>query len=552
MSDQEGHYDTDVIVIGAGPIGLTTGCALRHHEIDCLILEQRTEVREYSRANNIWARPQELLSSIGVRDAVAEKSYGVSTINFFVNDTPTTPTPIADVTSPYPEVLYSGQDVLERTLIDIFEERGGRIDRGCEVVDINDDGAGVTVAFTRDGGGRETLRCRYVVAADGAQSTARPLLGLDFEPEKFEDRMSRQVDAKLSWRRSLKPDQLWFFFYERGFCGVMPVWGGYHRVFFLEDDARVPDRDPTLEEMQDLAREVVGDETLVLTDPQWLSTARYQYGVSDSYARGRVLLAGDAGHIALPMGGQGMNSGFHDAVAVAWRLAMTLRGEATPLVLKSYDTERGGEHQRLNAQQVRSFKQTMYRGKLADAALGLAARVVPNIGSLMMGTDDMQQMSVTYPKSELNADHLSGITHLAQGGPKPGERAPGAEVVDKDGVTDLFKYLYNPDGKTTGWALLCFDGRSSDAQGWLHAAVAAVSPWQTVRPRLLLSGRMFGIDDVPILSDLDGKAHAAYGLSDEPSLVLVRPDGHIAFRSSAKNVEELTKYCKQVFGDGAV
>ena len=542
-------YDADVIVVGAGPVGLTAGCALRHHGIDCLMLEERTELQAYSRANNLWARPQELLASIGLRDAIAEQSYAIREVNFLINGTPTTPIDIDDVASPFPKVLYSGQDVIEQTLVETFEARGGRLARGRKVVGITQDDDGVTLTLKLgDDGPEERLRCRYLVAADGAKSTLRPQLDLNFEPERFEGRMNRQVDAKLSWRRSMEPDQLWFFYYERGFCGVLPVWGGYHRLFFLADDAGVPDRDPTLDEIQAVAREVTGDETLTLSDPQWLTHSRFQYGVSPGYARGRVFLAGDAGHLSLPIGGQGMNAGLHDGVEIAWRLAMTLRGEATPVVLGSYDAERGGEHARLCAQQAKGFRRTVYRGSATDAALGLAAKAMPSIGSLLQGTDDLQQMSVSYPKSSLNEDHLSGLAHLLQRGPKPGERAPEAEVTHAGRTTTLFPFLYNPDGWTSGWALLCFDGRSSDAGVSLLAAIEAVASWGTVRPRLVLAGPFLNVADVPVLSDLDGKAHGAYGLEGRPALVLVRPDGHIAFRGAADHPEHLTSYCKKVFG----
>jgi 3-(3-hydroxy-phenyl)propionate hydroxylase len=542
-------YDADVIVVGAGPVGLTAGCGLRHHGIDCLIMEERTELKAYSRANNLWARPQELLAGIGLRDALAEQAYPIRLVNFFMNGTPTTPIQIDDVASPFPQVLYSGQDVIEKTLVETFEARGGRLARGYKVVGIAQDDDGVTVTLRRgDDGPEERLRCRYLVAADGAKSTVRPQLDLDFEPERFEGRMNRQVDAKLSWRRSMEPDQLWFFYYERGFCGVLPVWGGYHRLFFLADDAGVPDRDPTLAEMQAVARAVTGDETLTLSDPQWLTHSRFQYGVSPGYARGRVFLAGDAGHLSLPIGGQGMNAGLHDGVEIAWRLAMTLRGEAAPVVLDSYNVERGGEHARLSAQQAKGFRRTVYRGSVTDAALGLTATVVPSIGSLLQGTDDLQQMSVSYPKSPLNEDHLSGLAHLLQRGPRPGERAPEAEVTHVGKTTSLFPFLYNPDGRTTGWALLCFDGRSADAGGSLRAAIEAVAPWGNVRPRLVLAGPSLEVGGVPRLSDLDGKAHGAYGLEGQPAVILVRPDGHIAFRDTADRQDRLAAYCRRIFG----
>ena len=541
-------YDTDVIVVGAGPIGLTAGCALRHHGIDCLILEERTGLQAYSRANNLWARPQELLASVGLRDVLAEQAYAIRLVNFSMNGTPTTPIEIDDVASPFPKVLYSGQDVIERTLVESFEERGGRLSRGRKVVGVAQDDDGVTVTMRRgDDGPEGSLRCRYLVAADGAKSTVRPQLDLDFEPKRFEARMNRQIDAKLSWRRSMEPDQLWFFYYKRGFCGVMPVWGGYHRLFFLADDAGVPDRDPTVDEMQAVAREVTGDETLTLTDPQWLSHSRFQYGVSPGYARGRVYLAGDAGHLSLPIGGQGMNAGLHDGIEIAWRLAMTLRGEAAQVVLDSYDAERGGEHARLSAQQAKGFHRTVYRGSITDAALGLAVKAVPGIGALLQGTDDLQQMSVSYPKSPLNEDQLSGLAHLLQRGPEPGERAPDAEVTHAGGTTSLFRFLYNPDGWTTGWALLCFDGRSSDARDSLRAAIEAVAPWGNVRPRLVLAGPSLDLGNVPVLSDLDGKAHGAYALEGRPAVILVRPDGHIAFRDTADRYDRLAGYCRRIF-----
>ncbi|GJD92715.1 Pentachlorophenol 4-monooxygenase [Methylobacterium hispanicum] len=548
-ADAKQGFDADVIVVGAGPIGLTTGNALRHHGVSCLLLEERTNVKAYSRANNLWARPQELLAGIGLRDLLAENSYAIHTINFFVNGTPTTPIPIADVASPYPEVLYSGQDVIERTLTDEFEARGGLLDRGCTVTGVEQDDDGVTVVLRRGKDGpEERRRCRYLVAADGAKSTIRPMLGLDFEPERLPNCMNRQVDAKLSWRRSQKPDQLWFFYYERGFAGILPVWGGYHRLFFLADDTGVPDRDPTLEEMQAVAREVTGDETLTLSDPQWLTHSRFQYGVSPGYARGRVFLAGDAGHLSLPIGGQGMNAGLHDAVEIAWRLAMTLRGEAAPVILDSYDGERGGEHARLSAQQARGFRWTVYRGRVTDTVLGLAAKALPNLGSLLQGTDDMQQMGVEYPKSSLNEDSLSGLATLLRPGPKPGERAPDAEVTHRGETTNLFRFLYNPDGHTTGWALLCFDGRSPDAGTSLLEAVRAVEAWPWIKPRFVLAGPMAGGGKIPVLSDMDGKAHGAYGLEARPALVLVRPDGHVAFRCEADRADRLVAYCRKAFG----
>ncbi|MGY3452088.1 FAD-dependent monooxygenase [Bradyrhizobium sp. USDA 4353] len=553
------QFDADVIIIGGGPIGLTTACALAHHGVSFRLFEKRRDHKPHSRANNLWARPQELLASIGLRDALAEKSYRITQVNTMLNGRPVDPIDIADVPSPYGPVLYSGQDVIEATLESQVSSRGGQVERGVRVTGFEQDAHGVTVTVAtvseqdddKTEGPSRRLRCRYLIGADGGQGFVRRQLGFDFVPEKLPNCMNRQVDAKLSWRRSTDKDHLWFFYYPRGFCGVLPVWEGYHRLFFLADDTGIPDRDPTLEEMQAIAREVTQDETLTLTDPIWLTHSRFQHGAAACHAKGRVFLVGDSGHLSLPIGGQGMNAGLHDAVGLSWRLAMVLDGAAEPVLLDSYDAERGGEHRRLDGQQKRGFDNSVYRGPLKDAAMDLAARVLPNIGALIQGSADLQQLTVAYPTSPLNEDHLSGLGDLIRRHiPKAGERAPDANVIAADGTsTTIFAHLYNPDGWSWGWSLLAFDGRQADAMPELRKACEAARPWAWVRPRLVLAAAVPGPDDPTALSDLDGLAHAAYGIGSEAALVLVRPDGHIAFRGAADQPERLTAYCRKLFGD---
>jgi 2-polyprenyl-6-methoxyphenol hydroxylase-like FAD-dependent oxidoreductase len=554
-------YDADVVIVGGGPIGLTTACALAHHGVDCLLIEQRHKPKEWSRANNLWARPQELLASIGVRDAIAEQAYAITQVNTLLNGRTVDPVSIADVASPFGPVLYSGQDVIEATLAEQAVKKGARIARGRKLLGFVQDADGVTLTLSavdegdedRTVGPEETLRCRYMVGADGAKGFVRNELGLGFEPQKLPNCMNRQIDAKLSWRRSTDFDHLWFFYYPRGFCGVLPVWGGYHRLFFLADDTGIPDRDPTLEEMQAIAREVTEDETLTLTDPVWLTHSRFQHGASAHYAKDRVLLVGDAGHLSLPAGGQGMNSGFHDAIGVAWRLAMILAGQGTPTLLDSYDKERGGEHRRLDKQQVQGFQNSVYRGKVKDAAMDVAARFIPNIGTLIQGSADLQQLTVSYSDSPLNEDHLGSVRDLlSRRAPKAGERAPDAKVSAADGKsTTLFAHLYNPDGWTWGWALLAFDSRGANALPALRQAFAGIERWQWLRPRLVLGAAVAGKEDATTLYDLDGEAHAAYGIGGAAALILIRPDGHIAFRAPGDRVDLLQAYCERTFAGPA-
>jgi 3-(3-hydroxy-phenyl)propionate hydroxylase len=551
-------FDTDVLLIGAGPIGLTTANALRHHGVTCRILEEKPAPSKYSRANNVWARPQELLDSVGLRAPLAEQSYLVDRIHIFIDGHPLDDVQLDEVASPFPQALYSGQDVMEKTLAEQLAARGVQVERGRKAMRLEPDEEGVTVwvASTEEqnasGGEFKRIRCRYLVGADGAEGTVRKAVGLDYEPEKFKGRANHQADAKLSWQRSTEPNQLWFFTYHNGFAGVMPVWGGYHRLFFLEDEQLVPDRDPTIAEIQQRAREVTGDDTLTLTDPIWLTRSRFQHAVSPAYSKGRVYLVGDAGHFTLPIGGQGMNTGFHDAVGLAWRLAQTLAGHAGPEVLASYSPERQGIHAALDAEQTKGFKHLLYRNQLEDSLLGAVGRAFPHIGWQLLGSGDGQQLLVSYAKSALSEDHLRLRQLLHPGAPQAGDRAPDAQLTTPQGDTvSLFASLYNPDGQTYGWSLLAFDGRQAEAAPQLVAAIAEVAGWPWVRPRLVLAAPLTPpaeASPTTRLADRDGHAHKTYRLEGQPALMLVRPDGHLAFRGPADQPELLRQYCARVFG----
>jgi hypothetical protein len=196
---------------------------------------------------------------------------------------------------------------------------------------------------------------------------------------------------------------------------------------------------------------------------------------------------------------------------------------------------------------VRGFQNSVYRGKIKDAVMDVAARFIPDLGTMIQGSADLQQLTVAYPDSPLSEDHLKGIGDLvSRHTPSAGERAADASVIAADGsATTLFAHLYNPDGRTWGWALLGFDGRDAGALPDLRSTFAAVAKWNWIRPRLVLGSAVASKDDALALSNLDNEAHAAYGIS-QSAVVLVRPDGHIAYRGRADRPDLLNAYCSRI------
>jgi 3-(3-hydroxy-phenyl)propionate hydroxylase len=535
----------DVLVVGAGPVGLVLAAALAHHGIAADVVDRRKGPRDSSRANNLWARPQELLAAVGLRDVLAQDAHEVVRTEFVVEGRPVDTVHFTAAASPFARVLYGSQAAIERRLRGVLAGRGRPVEGGITVESLEQDDDGVDVELRDADGSTARRRYRYVVGADGANSAVRAAIGVDLPLQQFPGRATRQIDAVLSWRRSSAQDTLWFFVYRNGLAGVMPIEGNRHRLFFVEDDAVIPDREPTLGEMQARAREVIGDPTLTLSDPGWSSRTRFEHGVATAHVVGRVLLAGDAGHVNLPIGGQGMNAGMQDALGLAWRIAATLDGAAAPVVLESYAAERNAEHRRLGRQQVTGFNRLMYRSRWQDEALKVVAAAVPDVGTRLLGAEELQQLSVTYRDSPLSEDHLA--RRWMRSSPRAGDRAPDAHVVDAHGPSTVFEHLYAAEEPTWSWCLLAFDGSDRGAVPALRRALATVRG-EGIRARLVLADPGSAVDgdrDV-VLDDLDGAAHRAYGLTRRPALVLVRPDGHIAFRARPDDVELLATYWRRI------
>ncbi|MEA3536995.1 FAD-dependent monooxygenase [Rhizobium sp. CC-YZS058] len=560
MDDQDTqHIDTDVLIIGAGPIGLTTACALAHHGVRFRIIEKAHGISGASKGHNVIARAQELLGSIGVLDPISDKSYRAPFTQFFLDQVPFARLDARGSDSPYEGVLFSNQGVIEQVLTDILAGRGIAVEYGREATAIkqSDDGVSVEVApVDEDGirvGGHVFYNCRYLVGCDGAPGTARKAAGLDYEVKEFEGRALRQMDGTLHWRRSTEPHTARFFLFPHGFAGVLPVWEGGHRLFVLEQSEKMPDRKPTREEMVTRAREVTGDQSFDLTDPTWSSYGTFSHGVAPAYAKGRIFLAGDAGHRTLPIGGQGMNAGFLDAVSIAWRLAMTLSGAAGPLILESYGPERHGAHEALGKQQVRGFEQLMHRNKLADGLIGTIAGLVPSIGSYVFGGSDLEQLTVGYPDSFISEDHFSAFNPKRAGALRAGDRAPYAELTDSAGHdVSLFDMFYG-NRLSWGWRLLLLDGGDQASHPLLWEAAGTASGVDWISPTIVVADPdACGHHGAETVFDLDGLVHEAFGLAGQSAVVLVRPDGHIAFRCPAKSYTLLAAYLAKISGNPTV
>lgn len=323
-------YDTDVLVVGAGPTGLTLAASLIERGIATVIVDGQAAVAHTSRAAAVNARTLEVLEGLDVTRRLVKE--GISAPRFTIRDRSRTLMDLdfSRLTTDYPYTLLIPQNVTEKLLNERLLELGGTVIRPKKLTSVEQRADGVTATFD-DGA---VIRARYVVGADGIHSTVREQAGIGFHGGAYEESF---VLADVHLRGEAPVEEVVLFWATAGLTVVAPLPDGTYRIVAPVVDA--PET-PSAEFMQQVLDERgLGAGRMVVTDVVWGSRFRIQHRVADAYRAGRLLLAGDAAHVHSPAGGQGMNLGIQDAVALADALASVLSGGSDTL-LDDYSAER--------------------------------------------------------------------------------------------------------------------------------------------------------------------------------------------------------------------
>ncbi|RYF09034.1 MAG: pentachlorophenol monooxygenase [Comamonadaceae bacterium] len=330
------EFDTDVLIVGAGPTGLTLGAALAAQGAQALVIDRLAEGANTSRAAVVHARTLEVLEPLDLASRLIAR--GLKAKQFTIRDRDRVLVPIAFDRLPtrYPYTLMIPQEVTEHILLARLKELGGQVLRPRQVVDLTQDAAGVTA--TLDDASR--LRARYVVGADGIHSTVRERAGIGFTGGSYGESFLL-ADVRLSGTMPL--DEVILYFSPAGMVVVAPLPGGVHRI--VATVAHAPDEPRAADVQALLDARGPRRSRAVVQEVVWGSRFRVHHRVADQYRNGRIVLAGDAAHVHSPAGGQGMNAGILDAVRLSQALVKALAGDGHAL-------DRYGLERRPVAQQV--------------------------------------------------------------------------------------------------------------------------------------------------------------------------------------------------------
>ena len=308
---------TEVLVVGAGPVGLAVAASLVGHGHDVTVVDRQATGANTSRAAVVHARTLEMLERIGVSKRLA--GLGIHARQFTIRDGDRELVPVRFDRLPtdYPYTLMVPQNITEEVLLDRLEELGGTVHRPYVATAMTQTAEGAEV--TLDSG--DIIKAQYVVAADGMRSTIREVAGLGSNDNGALPLSFALADVRVEG--GLPADEVLLFFSKPGMLVVAPLPDGSFRLVAEVDDA--PEQPDAAYAQQLLATRGPRRTPVRVTEVLWGSRFRIHERVADQYRAGRVLLAGDAAHTHSPAGGQGMNLGLRDAVTLGDALSVALR-----------------------------------------------------------------------------------------------------------------------------------------------------------------------------------------------------------------------------------
>ncbi|MFC8587755.1 FAD-dependent monooxygenase [Streptomyces sp. NPDC057217] len=520
---------TDVLVVGAGPVGLSAAAELRRHGVHCRIVDRLPARLPYAKAVGIQPRTLELWDRMGLVRAVLEAAVPIRGQLVYAEGVERAR---IELEMP-PEVPYGfaalPQYETERLLEEYLAGLGTVVERGTELVSFGRDRDGVTARLRTASGAEEELRVPYLIGCDGAHSVVRKALGLSFEGGAFpEEYMLGDVEADWdlphgygvrSSRRSAdgSADDVLV-------CVPLPGAGRYRMSMRVppELSARrdaapdtAPDgvahgvqagRTPELSDLQAVV-DRLAPRPARLSRLRWASVFRISHRIVDRYGEGRVFVAGDAAHIHPPTGAQGMNTGVQDACNLAWKLALVVRGEAGPGLLSTYDAERRPVGEEVVGRTVR------------HAAHGIEADPDDRRTLLLREA----QLLVGY-----RGGPLAGAPYGPADAPQPGDRAPDCAGLTTPVAAFPLRLLDVLRGRA-GHVVLLYGSDVAELSGTAEAARAAGGlPAAVVLPDGADRSGLASLP-VPVYRDAAGEFARLY-LPDGATGFVVRPDGQLGAR----------------------
>jgi 2-polyprenyl-6-methoxyphenol hydroxylase-like FAD-dependent oxidoreductase len=332
-------FNTDVIIVGAGPTGLMAANQLARHGIDFIIIDSKSGPTIQSRAILVTSRSLEIYQQMGISDSAVEGGAKINSFNIYSEGKHKVEVKIGEIgkgMTDFHFLLGFEQSKNEELLYANLKKQSKEVNWNTEFISLEQGPNGVKVNARKD---NENLifSGKYIIACDGARSPIRHQLKFRFDGGTYENKFF-VADVVMDW--DLTYDKLIVSPGDKNLCAFFPlkgercyrVLGTLPKEYFNKEDITFDDLQKVI--LETWARKVHFEKV------NWFSVYKLHHRCVNRFDAGRVFLAGDAAHIHSPAGGQGMNTGLQDAYNITWKLSMVIKGTAKEELLETYNEER--------------------------------------------------------------------------------------------------------------------------------------------------------------------------------------------------------------------
>jgi 2-polyprenyl-6-methoxyphenol hydroxylase-like FAD-dependent oxidoreductase len=520
--------EPDVLVVGAGPTGLTLAAQLHALGAGVRIIDRQLDRAHESRALAIQPRTLEVLRGLGLSRTLVERGNDTSQLRMHAGKR-VVAIRLFDVgleDSAYPFLLFISQAETEALLNEHLLEGGIHVERNVELVGFQQREEDIVCTLRHGNEGTERLHARYLVGCDGAHSSVRHGAGIPFEGAAYPQTF---VLADLEVDGDLERDVGHAFLGAVGMLFFFPLArpASWRMAGMLPaDNAKEREQEPaqpSLAELQALVEDFTGGG-LRLRDPVWRTYFRLHHRHATRYRAGRVFLAGDAAHVHSPAGAQGMNTGIQEACNLGWKLALVAERLADEALLDTYEAERRPIGRFVLRFTDRAASVATSRSRTVSL---LRTQLVPRLAPILLRSSrgrayffrTLAQLRIHYRHSPAVQEGEPALSR----GPRAGDRLPDVRIV-RDGQPG---WLQEAVTAPRFHLLLC-----GSTGAWHTEQLATLQE----RYGALMAALRLTREPAPgVLHDVDGQALARLGV-DREAQYLVRPDGHIAYRSGGTDL----------------
>ncbi|MEZ5346376.1 MAG: FAD-dependent monooxygenase [Pyrinomonadaceae bacterium] len=399
---------TDVVIIGAGPTGLSLARQLQRYGIDFVIIDKKDSITPFSKAIGVQARTLEIYEQIDLADKLIEMGTMAETVRLVEGGEVRGKVELGKIgegMSPYPFLLIVEQSMHEHLLYDSIKAKGNDVRWNTQLTGFSQTEAGVSATVKNADDMTETIDAKFLVGCDGAGSMVRHSLDLKFEGSTFE-RLFYVADVQIDWEFS--HDALMVCLAQTTLTAFFPLPGEkrYRIVGTFPENETRREGEILYEEIE---KQIIEDTELKLDiyNVNWFSVYRVHSRRTDKFSRGRCFLAGDSAHIHTPAGAQGMNTGIQDGYNLAWKLAHVIKGNSGLGLLETYSEERAENAKRLLQTTDRIFD----FGASEDPFVAFfRVHIFPYVANFAVGLKTVQnfifplvsQIGINYKKSSLS------------------------------------------------------------------------------------------------------------------------------------------------------